>query len=122
MAPLLVRATSASAGVIKRALSAFTGFTTKKKIAAAVVTNVMAAVMKAPYRKHGVVDREREVAEVRLADDHRDDRHDQAVDERRDERCEREAQHERDGELDEVAAHEEVSEFLEHGGACLSVS
>ena len=31
-------------------MSAFTGLTTKKKIAAAVDTNVMAAVMKAPYR------------------------------------------------------------------------
>ena len=105
-----------------RAMIAFTGFTTKKKIAAAVVTNVISAVMKDAVPEDRVVDRERQPAEVRLADDHRDDRHDQIVDERGDERREREAHHQRDGELDEVAAQEKVPELLEHGGACLSVS
>ena len=36
------------AGLLVRAVSAFIGFTTKKKTAAAVATKVIASVMKAP--------------------------------------------------------------------------
>ena len=64
--------------------------------------------------EHRVVDREGEVAEVGLADDHRDDRHDQVVDERGDHRRERDAHDERDRELDDVAAEQEVLELLDH--------
>ena len=62
-----------------------------------------------------VVDREREVAEVGLADDHRDQRHDEVVHERVDDRGERHAQHERDRELDDVASEQEIPELPEHG-------
>ena len=56
-----------------------------------------------------VVDREREAPEVRLADDHRHDRHDQALDERVDHGRERDPHHERDRQLDDVAPKQEVS-------------
>ncbi|HEV8249670.1 MAG TPA: hypothetical protein VGQ15_06820 [Gaiellaceae bacterium] len=64
--------------------------------------------------KHGVVDRERQVAEVRLAQDHRDDRHEQVPDERVDHRGEREAHDERHRELHDVAPQQKVPELLEH--------
>jgi hypothetical protein len=60
-----------------------------------------------------VVDREREAAEVGLADDRRDDRGDQVGDERIDQCDEGDADDERDGQLDDVAAEEELSELLE---------
>ena len=53
-------------------LRASTGLTTKKKTAAAIETNVIAVGDEGAVAEHGVVDREREVAEVGLADDHRD--------------------------------------------------
>ena len=65
--------------------------------------------------ENGVVDRGREVVEVRLADDHRDDRHDEVVHEGVDDCRERQAHDERDGELDDVAAEQEILELLQHG-------
>ena len=62
-----------------------------------------------------VVDRERELAEIGLADQHRDDRQHEILDERVDERSEREAEHEGDRQLDDVAPQKEVLELFEHG-------
>ena len=61
-----------------------------------------------------VVDREGEVAEVRLAADGGDQRRDDVLDERVDDGRERGADDDRDGEVDEVPAQDEAAEFLEH--------
>src|SRR5919201_1092693 len=42
---------STGGSVFRRAISTFTGLTTKKKTAAAIETNVIRALMKSPYRK-----------------------------------------------------------------------
>ena len=102
-------------------MSAFKGFTTKKKIAAAVETNVMAAVMKAPYRKTASLivnvsslksGLPMIIAMIGMI---------RSFDERVDERRECEAHHERNRQLDEVAAHEEVPELRDHVPAFLFV-
>jgi hypothetical protein len=58
------------------------------------------------------VDREREVAEVRLADDRGDDGHHEVVDRRVDDRRKRKAHDERDREFHDVASEQEVLESL----------
>jgi 4-hydroxy-tetrahydrodipicolinate synthase len=68
-----------------------------------------------------VVDRERQIREVGLPDDHCDDRHQEIVDERVDERAERDAQHEGDREVDDVAPHQEVPELLDHHPSVLAL-
>ena len=84
-------------------MSASIGLTTKKKTAAAIATKLISVGDERAVAEHGVVDRERQVGEVGLADDHRDDRHHEVVDERVDDGRERDAHHERDRELDDVA-------------------
>ncbi len=59
-----------------------------------------------------VVDREGQVAEVRLAADGSDDRRHEVRDHGRDERPERCADHDRDGEIHEVAPQQEIPEAL----------
>ena len=71
---------STGGSVFRRAISMFTGFTTKKKTAAAIETNVI-SVDEVAVEEAALVDREREPGEVGLADDRGDDRRDQIGDE-----------------------------------------
>ena len=64
--------------------------------------------------EHGVVDRELQAAEVRLAADRRDQRRDESVDERRHDRAERGADDDGDGEVDDVAAQDELAKLFQH--------
>ena len=68
------------------------------------------------------MDREREVAEVGLADDRGDDRQDKVDNERVDDRSKRKTHDERDRELDDAAPEEEVLELSENGGSFASRS
>jgi hypothetical protein len=93
---------------------AFIGFTTKKRIAAAVADERDRRGEERPVRELGTVDREREAAQILLAEDHRDQRIDEAGDKGPDESGEREAHHEGHRQLDDVPAEKEVAELLDH--------
>ena len=84
---------------------------------AAIVRNVNTALRKCAVGELRAVDRERQPAEARLADDQRDQRRDDAVHERLHHGAERGADHDGHGEVDDVAAQDELAELLDHAGS-----